>query len=360
MKKIVFIRNDSIGDFVLWLDSIKYLRENLPNYHTTLVCNQNYSDLARQLGIFHEVIEINAAKLMKLDFLLFVKTILMLRKHTYDMLVCPQYTRNIIVDSLVLAINAKMKIGIDAFYGKFAFLKRMFDSSYDKLYFNHSLQKMELELNIDFINYLFGKHYSSSLPNFYDFKVFNEPQQKTLSKGSIVISLGSSNVKKNWPLSNFLQLIKNLAVNEKVMLIGGQHEIEMANYILSNLGSHNISSIVGKTNLFMAIEQIKAAKLFIGNDSALVHFAVALQVPSICFLGGGHFGRFMPYQLSSANFGDNIDLLPTVLYNKMDCYGCSWRCSKPLVNGETWQCIESIGLAKATNVIQQKLQKITE
>jgi len=55
--------------------------------------------------------------------------------------------------------------------------------------------------------------------------------------------------------------------------------------------------------------------LYVGAESSGAHLACAVGVPNVVLLGGGHFGRFMPYsRLTSAV------VLP------LDCFGCNWRC----------------------------------
>jgi len=57
--------------------------------------------------------------------------------------------------------------------------------------------------------------------------------------------------------------------------------------------------LAGKTTIAQLVELIRNASLLIGNDSAAIHMAAATQTPSVCILGGGHYGRFLPYQPES-------------------------------------------------------------
>ena len=53
----------------------------------------------------------------------------------------------------------------------------------------------------------------------------------------------------------------------------------------------------------------------IGAETGLAHAACAVRTQNVVVLGGGHFGRFMPYSnLTSAV------ILP------LSCYGCNWWC----------------------------------
>jgi len=90
---------------------------------------------------------------------------------------------------------------------------------------------------------------------------------------------------------------------------------------------------------------LRRCRLYVGAESAGAHMACALGIPNVVLLGGGHFGRFMPYSpLTSAV------VLP------MDCFGCNWRCKY-----DTAHCIASVdpkvldaAIANALNGPRQK------
>ena len=46
--KIAIIRTDLIGDFLLWLESAKIVRNEYPDAHITLICNNIYVELAQK------------------------------------------------------------------------------------------------------------------------------------------------------------------------------------------------------------------------------------------------------------------------------------------------------------------------
>jgi hypothetical protein len=57
-------------------------------------------------------------------------------------------------------------------------------------------------------------------------------------------------------------------------------------------------------------------------------------------LGGGHFGRFVPYP-------DNVNGTPPVaVFHQMACYGCNWQCTQPHEPGQPVPCIAAIPVAE--------------
>ena len=91
------------------------------------------------------------------------------------------------------------------------------------------------------------------------------------------------------------------------------------------------------------IEIIRGASLLVANDSASIHIAAATGTRSVCILGGGHFGRFLPYQPEFKVRGDQE---PIAVFHPMDCYGCRWRCQYSLGSHEAVPCISGVEVAQ--------------
>ena len=60
LKIVLLIRQDAIGDFILWLDTAKEYRKYYPpeNYKIILVGNELWFDLAKELPFWDEVLPI--------------------------------------------------------------------------------------------------------------------------------------------------------------------------------------------------------------------------------------------------------------------------------------------------------------
>lgn len=51
----------------------------------------------------------------------------------------------------------------------------------------------------------------------------------------------------------------------------------------------------GQTTLRQIAALLSRCRLAVGSDTGLAHMACALKVPNVILVGGGHFGRFLPY-----------------------------------------------------------------
>ena len=58
-------------------------------------------------------------------------------------------------------------------------------------------------------------------------------------------------------------------------------------------------NMADETDLTELVAIIKDAQFLLGNDTSAVHIATAVATPAFCLLGGGHYGRFMPYDIEN-------------------------------------------------------------
>ncbi|TFG46768.1 MAG: glycosyltransferase, partial [Candidatus Brocadiia bacterium] len=102
--------------------------------------------------------------------------------------------------------------------------------------------------------------------------------------------------------------------NFKVIALGAQQDYEINRKNLDAIGveSFNLS---GKTTILQSAAIIKLCKMAVGAETSLAHIACAVGTPNVILLGGGHFGRFIPYSPLTS-----IACLP------LECYGCNWGC----------------------------------
>jgi ADP-heptose:LPS heptosyltransferase len=100
----------------------------------------------------------------------------------------------------------------------------------------------------------------------------------------------------------------------RLIALGGGQEAALNQAQLDAVGPGHIN-LCGRLTLRQAGALLKRCRLAVGAETGLAHLACAVGTPQVIVLGGGHFGRFMPYsQLTTAA------ILP------LDCYLCDWHC----------------------------------
>ena len=108
--------------------------------------------------------------------------------------------------------------------------------------------------------------------------------------------------------------------------------------------SAHLINLVGKTDLLILAAVYEKSLMYVGNDSGLVHIAMAVGIPTVCIIGGGHLGRFYPY-------GDEKMHIP--VYYKMPCFGCNWKCIYPEI-----RCINNINVDNVIKNIDRIFEKL--
>lgn len=162
-----------------------------------------------------------------------------------------------------------------------------------------------------------------------------------LSKQLIGISTSAAyGSAKEWEPDSFRQLIikiKNQRPQTEILLFGSQGERTKISKILPSLdaGSFNLA---GRLSLRQSIAAISLCRLFVSNDSGLMHVAAALEVPGVAI-----FGPTLPHK--TAPIGDRIK----VLYYPVECAPCKYRdcpsdhrCMTSITVDEVYRAAESL------------------
>ncbi len=111
----------------------------------------------------------------------------------------------------------------------------------------------------------------------------------------------------------------------QVVALGAASDAALNRACLTRIGVP-VMDLSGQTSLRQAAAVIKHCRLAVGSESGLAHMACAVGTPQVVLVGGGHFGRFMPYSN-----------LTTLACLPLECYGCNWRCPLPAA-----RCVQAL------------------
>jgi ADP-heptose:LPS heptosyltransferase len=102
----------------------------------------------------------------------------------------------------------------------------------------------------------------------------------------IAIHPGSGSRQKNWPVSYYISLVKELYVAAKgsYLLIDGPADRELADVMILEL-DHVPVVRLQSLELPLLAAVLKHAGLFIGNDSGITHLAAAVGIPAVAIFG---------------------------------------------------------------------------
>lgn len=355
-ERVLIVRLDAIGDFVLWLDAANALvsRYQEQGYFVVLLGNNAWASWAREMGIADEVWGVNVPRFSK-QLLYRWKWLIRIRKAGFKIVIQPNFSRALIEgDSVVRASGANERIGSIADESNITQReKQQSNRWYTRIIPAVPTQLMELERNAEFMRGLGFSDFRARLPSIPPV-LSKRPTILSRQQAYAVLFIGASWDGKEWPIEKFEIISRRLIENGlNVVLAGGPADRYRAS-VLFKAFSGEIIDLVGNTSLGELAEVLRGAKVVIANDTGAVHIGVAVDAPVVCILGGGHYGRFLPYEIEASD--DNREL-PIVVTELMPCFGCNWQCKYPRQKGDAVKCIYEISVEKVWVAVEMALTR---
>ncbi len=123
-------------------------------------------------------------------------------------------------------------------------------------------------------------------------------------------------IKRRWEPEKFAELGKKLIEkhNAKVLVFGGPDENELKVNIKSMIDSQNCFAVT-KLSLPQSAGLMKHCKLFVTNDSSLMHIASALQLNVISIIGPTNPNYIHPWKTNYKIVSLNLECSPCFIYS---------------------------------------------
>lgn len=104
--------------------------------------------------------------------------------------------------------------------------------------------------------------------------------------GWIMVAPGAASAKKRWPVADFQAVIRRLVdqTGQWVVLVGADNEKPTAAAVAQGMAD-NVVSLCGATTLAETAALLARAALVVANDSAVMHLAFELGVPTVGIFG---------------------------------------------------------------------------
>ena len=348
-ETMAVIRLDAIGDFILWLTAAKQLRQTYPNKIITLIANSLWTDLARQLPYWDNVLPIDVRRFQRQPIYRW-RVMRQIRAAGFEIAIQPTFSRILLQgDSIIRASSAPHRIGSSGDLSNISSSdKTIGDSWYTRLILAAGKPMHELERNAEFVSGLAGRVIGATLPTI---PALNITQRHIPNSTFFIVVPGASWTGRQWPVINFIQATQSIAEKYGLLpvLCGSAAERDLCQQLADSL-SKSCKNLAGQTSLAELVELVRKATLVISNETSAIHIAAAVGTPSVCILGGGHYGRFMPYR------GHREGLLPLAATHRMPCYNCNWQCTQPHTQGEAMPCIAEIKIETVVQLAETALR----
>jgi len=350
--KILILRPDALGDFIVWLDAARGMRALYPpeKYEITLLANQSWQALAEPMPWFDRVWGMDR-KAFATNPIFRYRLLTRVRREGFAEVINPIWTRDFLWSDPVARVSgAPRRVCHD---GDFSIitpsLMRLVNAWYTRIIRSRAEPRQELERNADFLRALGVTDFRAGLPDL--------PRTPGLPEGFpdgdyYVLIPGAGKAYRQWPLENYAQVARRM--HERTgwagIVIGAGQDHALGEQLAADREA-GVQNWAGRTSLSDLIRVIAGAQLVVGSETSGLHMAAALAKPSVCVLGGGHYGRYVPYRTELPV----THPLPVAAVHPMPCFGCNWACIYKVPPDQPKPCIANISAETVWQAIEPLL-----
>lgn len=348
---VAVVKLDAIGDLVVWLDAAKELKALYPGCKITLFANAMCAELAGKLPYWDEVCPVDVVRLRIEGCTAYRARLLRsVRRRGFDVAIQPTFSRELEVgDTLLRATGARERIGsVGDLYNMTAAQKRVADRWYTRRLPANPQPMTELERNAEFIRHLGKPGFAATLPVLP--RLLELPERLRLAAPYLILFPGAGWTGRQWPVARFADIANQLSrsLGLQAVVCGSKGELALCQSVVS-AAEVNVLNLAGQTSLPEFVELVRGARLLVGNETSAVHIAGAVGTASVGILGGGHYGRFMPYPEAPGCHA------PQSAVHPMPCFKCDWQCTQPHQAGGPMPCIDGVTVENVMRVSRRAL-----
>ncbi|RKY33038.1 MAG: lipopolysaccharide heptosyltransferase II [Candidatus Omnitrophota bacterium] len=277
IAKILFITLSNIGDVILTLPVLDYLKENFPESKIIVIASPRPKEIFENNPAIHRLIVYDKHSGLKGKIKLYQD----LSKENFDLVVD---LRNTFFGAFLPA-----RIRTNPFL--------IFPKNIRHMRDRHLFRVLSLQLS-DVSRQQISRAAFLNI-NTEDEEYINKILKEnkiTDSDELIVIAAGARSHIKRWPKENFTRLVSLLAedLKAKVVLAGDKADQNIAEYICSKAADSALD-LSAKTNIRQLAALLKKAKLVVTNDSAILHLASYFNRPIVALFGPTDERKYGPW-----------------------------------------------------------------
>lgn len=339
-NSILFINTGQIGDLLvsaLLLENEEFFKEFDSLF---FLIKKEYMELFTDYSGRFKIISYNPI-LYKYFLPYKLKFLNKLRKEKFKKCFNLTAARGIINDEMAILTGAKEVYCLNS---DWKCLKKLFGAKMES-YYTDVLMKNTFN-EYDKHAELLRKFNINGKIKYGNYHVFNIEKKKSdfvKYNSDILIAPFSSVRNRDWPIDNYKKFISLLNGKYRIILLGNKKQRSDLEKIGNN--ATNVKILAGELKLNEIPYLMSNTRLFIGNDSGLSHMALKLNLKMIVILGGGQYGRFLPYKFTESN-------KQFFLSYPLSCYGCEWNCKL-----KEKECITKITVKEVFDIATKILTK---
>jgi len=370
MKRILIFRPDNIGDVILFSGAFRHIRALYPHAHITLAVQSHIINLVELCPYVDKIVSVDDLVLWKKlqkkgvrGSYRFGRVLRSLEKkwktifQPFDLVVYPVKSPEVSHLKILCELGARRMIGIvgcsanapEGGYPNDIHPKNVYSDYLDVS--NKDPWRHELFTTLEFLRFL-----GCDVESLDDIRpeIWVSVPEKNLLKTEIgsngpIVGLfpGAAHYWRCWNTQHYATLAESIK-NEvyTYIIFGSSKDVKLASKIEPLLNKTHIGdkvvNLAGRTTLRGLYRCVSECSLLISTESAGLHMGITAGIPTIGIVGGGHYGRFVPW-------GDNTKNI--ILTKKLDCFNCNWRCEK-----RRFECIQGVTPAEVASAVNRLLK----
>lgn len=152
--------------------------------------------------------------------------------------------------------------------------------------------------------------------------------------------------RKCWDKDQFVALIRQLSQvhpDARFLIFSGPSDEAVNQYIMQDAPGGVV--LVREPNLRQALAVLKRCRLFISNDSAIMHLAAALDVPVVALFGPTNWQRLRPWNQAHAIVRRDLPCMPCFQYSSrpLRCVAnLNYACMREILVEEVFETVERL------------------
>lgn len=271
-KKILAIRNDRFGEFLLNIPALRALKESFPQAELSLAVDPYVRDLARCLPFVDRTME---WKGQKHGFWEILRKSLLLKREGFDIAVILNPAKDFNIITALAGIP--LRAGYDRKWG-FLLTHKIPD-------LKHLALKHEVEYNLELVGLVGAKTENKTLSlSVPDDIISNLVKEFDIRDSHKLVALHpwTSDPFKQWPKERFRELAVRLSAEPgvRVVLVGARQGPSAQEGDLGGKAA-GLIDLIDKTSLVQLAALLKRCRLFISCDSGPMHLSCCVGTPVV-------------------------------------------------------------------------------
>ncbi len=287
-KNIVVYKLGNIGDIICAIPSFIAIRRNYPEAKITLLTSPGDENAPSAKDLLENVWYIDELKTYYSDDINSINKGLKffnnLRNNNYDLFIqLPDHAAKF--RTMFRNISFVKFLGIPQSFGFNVSKTKLFKKTQVKHLFKDNevirLIKVLEDSGIEIKDIEFDYNINEKIRD-RSRKIIDDKWPNNNSK-IIAVGLGGKKNANRWPTQKFIKVLSYLQEkhNIKIIIVGGQKDIEKSEIVKKELKEDDVLIIAGKLSLLETIELFKECHFIISNNTGTIHMASSVDLPSI-------------------------------------------------------------------------------